>query len=304
MSALSMTYADQRRGGRRDALAALALSLPAVLLMLVLLFAPALAVLAIAFTDWELGATSLRYVGLENFTGIFRDANFRVSLANTLFYVALVVPANMILGLGIALAIDQGTSLRTFYRTVHFLPVMATLAATAVAWDALLHPTIGLANRALELVGVEPVNWLRNSSTVLPTIAVIGIWNKLGYSVVLFLAGLRSIDQNLYDAAAVDGADGVIDRLVVVTLPMLGPVTLFVLIVSSMKAFQLFDIVQVLTQGGPSKASEVLLYTLYTESFVYMKTGYGAAITVVFLVIMVGLTLLQAAIADRRVHYS
>jgi multiple sugar transport system permease protein len=304
MSALSMTYADQRRGGRRDALAALALSLPAVLLMLVLLFAPALAVLAIAFTDWELGATSLRYVGFENFTGIFRDANFRVSLANTLFYVALVVPANMILGLGIALAIDRCTSLRTFYRTVHFLPVMATLAATAVAWDALLHPTIGLANRALELVGVEPVNWLRNSSTVLPTIAVIGIWNKLGYSVVLFLAGLRSIDQNLYDAAAVDGADGVIDRLVVVTLPMLGPVTLFVLIVSSMKAFQLFDIVQVLTQGGPSKASEVLLYTLYTESFVYMKTGYGAAITVVFLVIMVGLTLLQAAIADRRVHYS
>jgi multiple sugar transport system permease protein len=121
---------------------------------------------------------------------------------------------------------------------------------------------------------------------------------------VLFLAGLKAIPADLYDAAAIDGADSVSDRFRTVTLPMLGPTMMFVVIVTALRALEVFDTVNILTQGGPAKSSEVLLYTLYTESFEYLRTGYGAAITVVFLAIVVSLTLVQAAVMDRRVHYS
>lgn len=194
--------------------------------------------------------------------------------------------------------------MRNFYRAIHFLPYMATLAAMAIVWEALLHPTIGLINQILAAIGTPTANWLRDERTVLPVLAVIGIWQNLGFAMVLFLAGLKSIPQDLYDAADVDGADFWLDRLRTVTLPMLGPVTMFVVIVTALKAFRVFDTVKILTQGGPAKASEVLLYTLYTESFEFMRTGYGAAVTIVFLAIVVALTLLQAKVLDKRVHYT
>ncbi len=144
---------------------------------------------------------------------------------------SIVVPGTVLLGLGIALLIESGRSLRGFYRAIHFLPFMATLAAMAIAWEALLHPTIGLVNQTLFALGLPTANWLRDEATVLPTLAVIGIWQNLGFAMVLFLAGLKSIPQDLYDAADIDGADQWIDRLRTVTLPMLGPVSMFVVIV-------------------------------------------------------------------------
>jgi multiple sugar transport system permease protein len=202
------------------------------------------------------------------------------------------------------LAIESGRALRAFYRAVHFLPYMATLAAMAVAWEALLHPTIGLVNQSLSAIGLPTANWLRDERTVLPVLAVIGVWQNLGFAMVMFLAGLKAIPRDLYEAAEIDGADGTLDRLRTVTLPLLGPVTMFVVIVTALKAFEVFDTVRILTQGGPAHASEVLLHTLYVESFDYLRTGYGAAVTIVFLAIVVSLTLLQARVMDRRVHYS
>src|SRR5262249_7807356 len=158
-------------------------------------------------------------------------------------------------------------SLRRFYRAVHFLPFMATLAAMSIAWEALLHPTIGLVNQTFRAIGLPTANWLRDEATVLPVLGVISIWQNLGFAMVLFLAGLKSLPQDLYDAADVDGADSVLDRVRTVTLPLLGPVTMFVVIVVALRAFQVFDTVKVLTQGGPGKASEMLLHTLYVESF-------------------------------------
>ena len=174
----------------------------------------------------------------------------------------------------------------------------------AIAWEALLHPTIGIVNQSLTALGLPTANWLQNEHTVLPVLAVIGIWQNLGFSMVLFLAGLKAIPTDLYDAAVVDGADGSFDRFRLVTLPMLGPVMMFVVIVTALRAFEVFDTVKILTQGGPAKSSEVLLHTLYVESFEFLRTGYGAAVTVVFLFIVVTLTLLQARIIDRRVHYT
>lgn len=292
-----------RRRVLKEALAAWTLAAPAVFFLFVLFFVPMIGVFIIALTDWQFGARSLSFVGLANFREVFADHGFRTSLFNTVIYVLIVVPGTLVLGLLTALLIESGNSCRSFYRAVHFLPFMATLTAMAIAWEALLHPTIGLVNQTLAAIGLPTANWLRDDKTALPVLAVIDIWQNLGYAMVLFLAGLKSIPQDLYDAADVDGADLWLDRLCTVTLPMLGPVSMFVVIVVALRAFESFDTVKVLTQGGPGHASEVLLYTLYRESFEYLHTGYGAAVAVVFLAIVVTLTLIQARLMDRKVHY-
>jgi multiple sugar transport system permease protein len=287
-----------------EQIAACAFVLPGVALLVMLFLLPVVAIFAIALTNWQFGNASLSFVGLANLREVIADPTFHTSLINTLVYVLIVVPGTVGLGLLVALLIEAGESLRGFYRAIHFIPFMATLAATAVAWEMLLHPTIGLVNQALAAFGIPTANWLRDERTVLPVLALIGIWQNAGFAMVLFLAGLKSIPDELYQAADLDGADGWLDRLRAVTLPMLGPVSMFVLIVVAIRAFQVFDAVAILTQGGPGRASEVLLYTLYRESFEYLRTGYGATVTVIFLAIIVVLTLAQARIMDKRVHYS
>lgn len=289
--------------GAAEASSAYLLAGPALILLLVLFVLPVTGVLVIAFTDWQFGARTLSFAGFDNFLEVFGDRTFRSSLFNTVVYVLIVVPGTVGLGLVIAVLIEAGRSLRAFYRAVHFLPFMATLAAMAIAWEALLHPTIGLVNQTLSVLGFRTANWLRDETVVLPVLAFIGIWQNLGFAMVLFLAGLKAIPQDFYDAAEIDGAGGWLDRLRLVTLPLLGPVAMFVVIVVALRAFEAFDTIQILTQGGPAHASEVLLYTLYRESFEYLRTGYGAAVTIVFLIIVVTLTLLQTRIMDKRVHY-
>jgi multiple sugar transport system permease protein len=288
----------------RESLVALLLVTPSTAALLLLFIGPTIAVFVIAMTDWQLGADVLSFVGLENFRALFRDRDFFISLTNTLIYTLLVVPATVGMGLLVALLIESGKSLRAFYRAAHFLPFMATMAAMAIAWEALLHPTIGLINEALASLGLPTANWLRNGHTVLPALAVIGVWQNFGYAMVLFLAGLKAIPRDLYDAADIDGADSTLDRLRAVTLPILGPTTMFVMIVVGLRSLEVFDTVSILTQGGPGKASHVLLYTLYVQGFGYLRTGYGAAITVVFLLMVTAFTLFQARTMDKRVHYT
>ena len=291
-------------GRRREHNVAWLAITPAVALLVLLLFGPILAVAAFSFTDWQIGSSSLRLLGLDNYRALFADGVFWKALANTALYVAIVVPGTVILGLVVALLIEARPALRSFYRAAHFLPLMSTMAAMAIVWSTMLHPTIGLVNRLLAEFGISGVNWLRDERTVLPALAVIGIWQSFGFAMVLFVAGLKSIPQSLFDAAAIDGADGLLDRLRTVTLPMLGPVTMFVLILTAKRAFEVFDTVRVLTQGGPNFASDVLLHRLYTESFDFLRTGYGAALTVVYLAVVMLLTRAQARILDRRVHYT
>jgi multiple sugar transport system permease protein len=287
-----------------EQIAAYLLVLPGVALLALLFVLPVIAIFVIATTNWKFGSTSLTFVGLKNFRDVFADPTFQASLFNTMIYVAIVVPGTVGFGLLVALLIEAKESLRGLYRAIHFIPFMATLAATAVAWEMLLHPTIGLVNQAFAALGIPTANWLRDEATVLPVLALIGIWQNAGFAMVLFLAGLKAIPNELYQAADIDGADAWLDRLRTVTLPMLGPVSMFVLIVVAIRAFEVFDTVAILTQGGPGRASEVLLYTIYRESFEYLRTGYGATVTVIFLAIIVVLTLAQAWIMDKRVHYS
>ncbi|TCU32826.1 carbohydrate ABC transporter permease [Rhizobium azibense] len=292
-----------RARGRREMLVAWLLTAPALILLVALFFLPVVGVFTIAVTDWQFGASALSFVGLANFREVLADDGFHASLMNTVVYVLTVLPGTVGLGLAIALVIESSKSFRSFYRAIHFLPYMATLAAMAIAWEALLHPTIGLVNQTLVGLGWPTANWLRDERTVLPVLAIIGIWQNLGFAMVLFLAGLKSIPQDLYDAADLDGADIWFDRLRIVTMPLLGPVFMFVFIVVALNAFESFDAVQILTQGGPGHASEMLLFTIYRESFEFFRTGYGASVAVVFLLVVVLLTMIQASAMDRRVHY-
>jgi len=287
-----------------EALAAWALTLPAAIAYVLMLLLPALATAALAFTDFELGMDGFRWIGLGNFAEMLGDRGFLQSLRNTLIYVGLVTPGSIAGALLLALAIEAGTRGRTLFRAVFFLPVVSLSVAMAAAWQYLLHPTIGPLNAVLRGVGIDGPAWLSSSDTVLLSLAGIGIWENLGFNLVLFLAGLTAIPRELYAAAAVDGVPSAWERFRLVTWPLLGPTTLFVLTITMIRAVRVFDTVAVLTQGGPNKASQVLLYTMYEEGFTYFRIGYSAAITLVFLAIVLALMWLQTRVLDKRVHYA
>lgn len=288
----------------RERLAPYGLAAPALALILLLILLPSTAVIVLSLTDWQFGAPSLSFVGLDNYTALLGDAVFRRSLLNTLIYVGVVMPASVFLGLAVAMLIEAGTRGRAFFRAAYFLPVASTFVAMATVWQFMLHPSLGSVNRFLALVGVRGPDWLSDADTVLLTLCAIGIWETIGFNMVLFLAGLMAIPRDLYDAADVDGCRRFWDRFTTVTWPLLGPTTMFVTVITAIRSFRVFESVAVMTQGGPGNSSQVLLYTMYTEGFHFFRTGYAAAITVVFLAFVLALTLLQVRIIDRRVHYA
>jgi len=276
---------------------------PALSLMMAFTVLPTVAVALVSLTDWQLGSAALNFVGLAQYDALLHDRVFWKSLRNTIVYVLIYVPVSVFLGLGLALAVESSGRLRGFFRTVFFVPVTTTFVAMAVVWEFMLHPDFGLVNTLLAAIGVPRHNWLGEPQTVLVALAAIGIWLRLGFYMVLFIAGLRSIPHELYESAQVDGAASAWQRFRLVTWPMLAPTTLFISVIALIQSFQVFETVAVLTRGGPSKASEVLVYTIYTEGFTFLRTSYASAITVVFLVILFGITVAKTRWLDRKVHY-
>jgi multiple sugar transport system permease protein len=289
---------------RSEARTAWLLALPAIVLIFLFILLPVVAVVFLGFTNFELGMGKFRFVGFENYAHLINDRAFRKALWNTTCYTAIVAPVSIVLGLGVALLIESETTARSFFRTVYFLPVASLIVAMATVWQYLFHPTIGPINSLLALVGIPGPNWLAASGTVLYSLSIIGVWQSVGFNMVLFLAGLTAIPRELYAAAEVDGARSSLDRFRLVTWPMLGPTTLFVTTISIINSVKVFETVQTLTQGGPNHASEVLLFSIYQEGFIYLRVGYASSMTVVFLAILVMLTFLQYNVLDRRVHYS
>jgi multiple sugar transport system permease protein len=275
---------------------------PAALLLLVLYLIPLLTLIVLSLSNYELGAIDSKWVGLNNYLRAFEDPVFMRALRNTLVYVVLVLPTSIVLGLGAALLVHARTRSRSIYELIYFLPVTSTLIAMATVWQFMLHPKLGPVNGLISALGGTSLSFLSDPALIIPTLAAIGIWQLVGFNMVLFLAGLSSISQELYDAAAVDGADRPLDRFVRVTLPQLGPTSLFVLVTTSISAFKVFDTVAVLTQGKGE--SEVLLYAMYLEGFQYFKMGYAAALTVLFLTFILLMSALQTGRLDKKVHYS
>ncbi len=297
------TSPARSRSHRADSAAAWLMLLPAAVAYLLMILLPTLAVLLLAFTDYEFGAPGFRWIGLDNFADMLTDATFKASIRNTLLYCLVVVPASIGIALLLAVLIEAGARGRAVFRAIFFLPVVSLTVAMATAWQYLLHPTIGPVNAALRSIGIAGPNWLGSSDWVLFSLGVIGVWENIGFNLVLFLAGLTAIPRDLYDAGEVDGARSAWSRFWLITWPMLGPTLLFVIIITMTRSIRVFDTVRALTQGGPNKASEVLLHTIYQEGFHYFRFGYSAAITLVFLAIILALMLLQTRVLDRRVHY-
>ncbi|MEK8050078.1 sugar ABC transporter permease [Ideonella sp. DXS22W] len=281
-----------------------ALVAPAGALMLLLLFGPLAVVAALSLSDYQFGADTLAYVGLDNYRALAGDRVFWKSLSNTALYSLAVVPCSAGLGLLAALGIHGLRRGQALYRAALFLPVMATLIAMAIVWEFMLHPNFGLVNLWLKALGGTPRAWLQDESLALWVLAVIGVWQGFGFNMVLFSAGLLGIPRALYEAAEVDGVPAGWARFRLVTWPMLAPVTLFVLVISAIKSFQVFDTVHVLTKGGPNKATEVLVYTLYAEGFEFFRSGHAAAVTMVFLAIVLLITVIKTRWLDKRVHYA
>ncbi len=280
------------------------LSAPALLLMLVLLLMPTLAVLALSFTDAELGVSKVNFLGLSSYARLLEDRTFLGAVRNTALYVVLVVPASVVLGLGLAMLIEADDLLKPFFRSIYFLPVVSLLVAMASVWQYLMHPSIGPINMLLNKFGLSSVNWLGSSDNVMGALAIIGIWQTVGFNMVLFLAGLTGINRDLYAAAEMDGARSAWSRFCVVTWPMLGPTTLFVLTISVINAVKVFETVATLTQGGPGKASDVLLWVIYEEGFVHLQIGLASAMAMVFIAVLLVLVLIQTRVLEKRVHYT
>lgn len=274
---------------------------PAVLLLLAIYVVPMLVLAGFSVTDYRLGALSFGFVGLGNFAAAFQDPVFMRALWNTLIYAAIVIPTGVFLALGAALLVYGRRRSRAFWEVAYFLPVTATLVAMATVWQFLLHPSLGPVNAAIQWLGFEPVSFLANPALLIPTMAMIGIWQVLGFNMVLFLAGLTAIPSDLYEAARLDGVKSPIDRFLTVTWPMLGPTTMFVVVTTSISAFKVFETVAVLTKGR--SGSETLLFALYLEGFEYSNTGYAAALTLIFLAIVLVLSIGQTLHLDRKVHY-
>ena len=306
MSVTAVSAPIARPGARQafiERLVAGRFALPALLLLVLTILVP-LGVLAyLSFTDYELGDVDLHYVGLQNITAALTDPEFRRALKNTLLYVAIVLPGSVILSLLVAVLVHRRKRTRSLYEIIYFLPVTSTFIAMATVWQFLLHPSLGPVSAVLRWLGIGEIAFLSNPSLALPTLAVIGIWQLVGFNMILFLAGLSTIPKDLYEAAEIDGCGGEIDRFLTITWPLLGPTTMFVIVTSSITAFKVFDTVAVLTHGGPVGSTEVLLYKVYLEGFQYFRMAYASVLTFIFLIFILVFSILQTVVMDRRVHY-
>jgi multiple sugar transport system permease protein len=291
-----------RHAAGRD-LAGYAFVFPALMLASCLVIFPLAAVLFFSFTDYTLAALDFSFIGLKNYASALTEPGLRIALTNTVLYVGIVVPCSVALGLLVALLIHRQGRLRRFYEIAFFLPVTSTMVAMAVVWQYMLHGRIGPINAVLSALGFQRIDFLTDPDTALYAIAGIGVWQLSSFAMVLFLAGLTAIPKDIYEAASIDGIDGGIDRFWRITLPLLGPTTLFVMITCSISAFQVFDTVAVLTRGGPMKSTEVLLYTVYLEGFQYFEIGRASALVTLFLGFILIFSLIQIFVAERRTFY-
>jgi len=245
-------------------------------------------------------------VGLRNFERLFQDPDFYQALVNTGKLLVLVVPVGVALALGAAMLLNQKLRARGWFRTIYFLPVVTSAVAASIVWTWIFQPRYGLVGNLFAFLGGRDTNWLTRPDLVLVPVAVVTIWQRLGFDMVLFLAGLQAIPRVLYEAAKIDGASRW-QMFRFVTLPMLSPTTFMVTILSVINAFQIFDQVYVMTsrttRGGVNGSATTLTYFLYDRGFIGSEFGYASAIALVLFVITLVFTVGQLLLQRRWVYY-
>ncbi len=294
-----MTTARAHGGlNRSRTLTALAFLSPNLLGFLVFTVLPLGAALVLAFAEWDT-ANPVVFVGLKNFLRLLKDETFKISLVNTIYYTAATVPLTMICSLGIALVLNQKIKARGFFRSAFFFPYVVSMVAVAVVWNMLLHPTMGPVNNFLTSLGMEkPPGWTASTEWAMPAVILASVWRQTGFFMVIYLAGLQGIPRSLYEAAEIDGA-GAWTRFWKVTFPGLAPVTFFVSVMLVINGFKIFDLIIVMTDGGPGRATNVLVYDSYYTAFMSFRFGYASAISMVLLIIVLAVTALQFQLEKR-----
>jgi multiple sugar transport system permease protein len=288
----------------RRALPAYLFILPGALLFVVWTLYPLLYSFAMSFAQWNLIKPS-QFVGLANYARALRDPIFWLALRNTLFYTLVTVPGQMLLGLGIALLLDRPLRGRAFFRTIYYIPVVTSWVVVSLIFTYLYNGQAGLINwllrDGLHLID-KNINWLGEPFTANLAIASLGIWKGLGWTMVIFLAGLQSVPAELYEAAAIDGA-GAWQRLRYITLPLIRQTTMFILVLLTIGGFQVFISVYVMTGGKPLHRTDVLLTYMYSNAFEFLDLGYGSALSYMFALLVFTLSMIQIRLLRRPVEY-
>ncbi|MGP8034754.1 MAG: carbohydrate ABC transporter permease [Steroidobacteraceae bacterium] len=287
----------------KTGLAGWAFAAPALLIIGVFFFLPVLAALAVSLTDFDLYALAdirnLRFVGLANYAHLLQSRDFWRALGNTTYFVAAGVPLSLVASLAAALLVNSRlTRWRALFRTALFAPVVATLVAVALVWRYLLHTRYGLLNWALASVGVHPVDWLGDPHWAMPAIILFAVWKNFGYNMIIFVAALQAIPEDLYEAARLDGA-GFWQEFSRVTLPLLRPTMQLVAILTVAGYFQLFAEPYVMTEGGPLQSTVSILYLMYEQGFKWWNLGAASAVAFLLFLIVLAVTALQMRLVHR-----
>lgn len=257
----------------------------------------------LSFVRWDLLSPVKNWVGLDNYRELFTSPTFGEIVVNTVVFSTASVLLICLLGLLLALLLNQPLRGRDVARGVIFSPVMLSGAAIGIVWIYIFDPRYGLLDIFISAFGFASPNWLLDTRWALPAVIMVHVWKNLGYAVVIYLAGLQAIPRELYEAAVVDGAGGWA-RLRHITLPGLSPVLFFLLLTTALTAFQAFDIIKVMTDGGPIIATTTLIYYLYEQGFVAFNAGRAGVAAVVLFLAMLAFTLVQMRFSERHVHYA
>jgi multiple sugar transport system permease protein len=283
---------------RSEALMAWLFSAPALILLAVFLLVPFFMAIGLSFTDQRLIPNPnlpTQLVGLRNYARLLQDEAFLRGLLNNFYFVIVVVPIQTALALFLAMLVNQKLRGVNVFRTVYFSPVVTTMVVVAIIWTFLYNPGQGLINAFVQAISfgkLGPYSWLQNTKLVFPAIMLLSIWQGAGFQMVIFLAGLQDIPQYMYEAAQVDGANTV-QQFFNITLPQLRNTTIFVVLSNTILAFKLFTQVEVMTGGGPQNASMTTIVHLVHQGWGNLRVGYAAAISIVFFLIVLGVSLLQ-----------
>jgi len=289
---------------RRQQAAAWAFLAPALVLIGVFFFVPVIAGLVMSFTDFDIYAIgspdTIRFMGLRNYQQVLTDAEFWNALRNTLYFVLVGGPLSVATSLGAALLVNAKVArMKGLFRTIYFTPVVTTMVAVAIVFRYLLHPHYGLVNQALAVFHLGPIDWLGDPHWSMPAIVMLAVWKNFGYNMLIFIAGLQSIPEELYEAAELDGAGGSA-RFVHVTLPSLAPTFLFVGVMTMIGQFQIFAEPYVMTQGGPLRSTVSVVMLMYEQGFRWWRMGYATSIAFVLFVIMMTVTMIQMRLQGGR----
>lgn len=284
---------------RRNALIGWSFILPNFVGFAALTLVPVIVLFYMSFTNWNVFGKA-DFIGLANFQRLIGDGSFRIALVNTLYFAVMNIPLTIVVSLGLALLLNNKFRGVAFFRTAAFFPYITSIVAIAIVWNLLFSPDYGPINEILRFIGISnPPGWLTSADWAMPSVVIVSIWQNMGYYMILFLAGLQAIPRELTEAARVDGAN-VTQRFFNVTLPSLRPTTFFVIVILTINSFKIFDLILVMTDGGPGQATLVLSQFIYRKGFVESQFGYASAASVALFFLCILVTVVQFLWNKRR----